>query len=74
MHLRKREFLALLRQVDGMPGGTIKLGDNACVPVIMLATGTPNGTKYLRDDGTWDNPPGGGTGQTFVERAKWDDF
>jgi hypothetical protein len=27
-----------------------------------LISGTKDGTKYLRDDWTWDNPPGGGGG------------
>jgi hypothetical protein len=32
------------------------------IPIANLATGTPNGTKYIRDDGTLQVPPGGGGG------------
>lgn len=32
------------------------------VDPAYLATGTPDGTKYLKDDGTWDTPAGGGGG------------
>lgn len=30
------------------------------IPVSDLGTGTPTGSKFLRDDGTWQSPPGGG--------------
>lgn len=30
------------------------------IPIANLATGTPTGTKYVRDDGTLATPPGGG--------------
>ena len=31
----------------------------ATIPVSAIATGTPDGTKYIRDDGTLQTPPGG---------------
>lgn len=30
-------------------------------------TGTPDGTKFLRDDGSWQTPPGGGIPATIVD-------
>lgn len=29
------------------------------IPASELGTGTPTGTKFLRDDGSWQVPPGG---------------
>ena len=31
------------------------------IPISRLATGTPNGTKFIRDDGTLATPPTGGS-------------
>lgn len=37
------------------------------IPIGVLATGTPTGAKYLRDDRTWQVPPGGsGGGNTLT--------
>lgn len=30
------------------------------IPIANLATGTPDGTKFIRDDGTLVTPTGGG--------------
>ena len=32
----------------------------------LLITGTPDGTKFLRDDGSWQVPSGGGGSGTFI--------
>ena len=38
------------------------------IPISNLGTGTPDGTKFLRDDGTFATPAGGGgSGLTFQE-------
>lgn len=39
----------------------IELG-TATIPMSAMATGTPDGTKFIRDDGTLAVPPGGGGG------------
>jgi hypothetical protein len=36
---------------------------NSPIPISKLQiSGIPDGTKYLKDDGSWDTPPGGGGG------------
>jgi hypothetical protein len=38
----------------------LQLNGSGQVPVANLASGTPDGTKFLKDDGSWDTPAGGG--------------
>ena len=42
--------------IGARPAGLIPVGD-------LNATGTPDGSKFLRDDGAWATPAGGGGGQ-----------
>lgn len=51
----------------GAASGYAGLGAGGLVPIAQLASGTPDGTKYIRDDGTLVTPAGGGgvSGVTF---------
>lgn len=40
----------------GAISGYAPLDAGQLVPVVNLATGTPNGTKFLRDDRSWQVP------------------
>lgn len=44
----------------GVANGYAPLSSGVLVPVAYLGTGTPDGTKFLRDDGTWVTPAGSG--------------
>jgi hypothetical protein len=44
----------------GAANGYASLDGSTLVPAAQLATGTPDGTKFLRDDRTWQTPAGGG--------------
>jgi hypothetical protein len=46
--------------------GYAGLNSSGLVPVAHLGTGTPTGTKFLRDDNTFQTPPGTGTDSSDV--------
>lgn len=49
----------------GTTSGTVPLlGSGGLVAMARLATGTPDGTKFVRDDGSLAVPSGGGGGST----------
>lgn len=59
----------------GAEGGFAPLSSGLLVPVAYLGSGTPDGTKFLRDDGTWHVPPsGGGGGISTVDQDISADF
>ncbi len=46
----------------GAANGYAALGAGGRVPIAQLASGTPDGTKFIRDDGTLQVPPGSSGG------------
>lgn len=47
----------------GTTSGTVPLlGTGGVLPIARIATGTPDGTKFVADDGTLKTPAGGGGG------------
>ena len=48
----------------GAASGYAGLDAGSKVPVAQLGSGTPDGTKFLRDDQTYQTPPGGGSPPT----------
>ena len=50
------EHIGRRNQPNGYPG----LDSNSLIAYDQLGTGTPDGTKFLRDDQVWAVPPGGG--------------
>lgn len=46
--------------------GYASLDATTRVPTVELATGTPDGTKFLRDDRTWVTPAGGGSTPDYI--------
>jgi len=58
-------------------GGYAPLSSSLLVPVAYLGSGTPDTTKFLRGDGSWQSVPGGGgLTQSYagynVAGASWD--
>jgi hypothetical protein len=56
-----------LRSERGSASGYAPLDSGFLVPVANLGTGTPTGSKFLRDDRTWAVPAGGGGGSLTIE-------
>lgn len=50
----------------GAASGYASLGADTLVPQDQLGSGVQDGTKFLRDDGTWAAAAGGGTGENRV--------
>lgn len=50
----------------GAVNGYASLGAGGRVPVSQLGSGTPDGTKFLRDDGTFSAPGGGGASKDSI--------
>jgi len=44
----------------GAASGYASLDAGTLVPAAQMATGAPDGTKFMRDDRSWQVPPGGG--------------
>lgn len=53
----------------GQPNGYASLGPDSLVPQSQLGTGTQDGTRFLRDDGTWQAVAG--TPASFEDTIRW---
>jgi hypothetical protein len=56
-----------LESTIGAAGGIASLDGSTLVPAAQLATGTPDGTKFLRDDRTWAAASGGSGAPTDAD-------
>ena len=69
----------LLDSQRGAANGVAALDATGRVPIAQLASGAPDGTKFVRDDGTLATPPGGGAGGNVQDGTAtgqipvWDD-
>jgi hypothetical protein len=52
---------AIATTAKGAANGVAPLNGLSLVPIANLASGTPDGTKFVRDDGTLAAPPSGGS-------------
>ena len=57
----------------GVVSGYASLDSTTKVPVAQLGTGTPDGTRFLKDDMTWTVPAGGGSIPTPICITLWQD-
>ena len=57
-----------LESEKGVANGYAELGAGGLVPMDQLATGIPNGTQFVRDDGTLDVPDGVTDHPTLTDR------
>ncbi len=55
----------------GAANGYASLGAGGLVPIAQIASGTPDGTKFVRDDGTLAVPAGGGLGAWTAYTPTW---